>query len=102
MNQIKQGDVLVATWGYEAAISDFYVVLKRTPKMVTLAHVRSREQAIGSYYTDGWTSTPTDLIDGKPFRRKVCVYDGEEYVGISSYANAYPWNGKPMHNFNWH
>ena len=102
MKQIEQGDILVATWGYDAAISDFYVVLKRTPKTVELAHLRTHEQPLGNYYTDGWSATPTDVVDGKPFRRRVASYDGEEYVGISSYANAYLWNGKPVHNFNWH
>lgn len=93
---MKASDILYSAWGYEQTNVSYYIVVKATEKTVLL-------QEIGKdYHRDGnnlfGTATPNPLeLRGKPFRRKIDkTYRGEPCVSISSYENAYPWDGKPV------
>jgi hypothetical protein len=50
-NAVKIGDIFVYSWGYEQTNIDFFKVLKRTPKTVTVAKIPSRvdvDKSIGA------------------------------------------------------
>lgn len=98
--KIEVGSILHGSYGYEASISDFFKVVKRTPKQVVIVKLRRHDVGTGCME---WTAVPTDEEIGKPMRRKVqhSKYFGE-YVGINSYENAYVWDGKPVENYNYH
>lgn len=86
-------EFFVSQWGYEQTNVDFYKVLKRTAKTVTLIRVNSRRK-----YLD-WTnylSVPVDAIakGAEAFRRTIRKgYKDCEAVSINSYASAYAWDG---------
>ena len=101
--RIEAGDILCASFGYEAQLTDFYKVVKRTPKQVEL--VRLKERCFDYHGMEGWMVEPTDEEIGDSFRRKVKAdwYDGEECVKVRDYGSvARLWSGKPIHNYNWH
>ena len=98
MAEIRENDIIVGHFGYEADIAVFYRVLKRTPSQVQL--VELEEQRWGGFMD--WECVPKDREVGKPFRRKVKDYGNGEYVSISSYEIARLWDGKPVSCYNYH
>jgi hypothetical protein len=119
---IKEGDILVANWGYEANNVNFFKVLKRTKHFVTIAELDSVVADNNPGVWNGvtlmpgttwkswsqWADPDGQIIrkdDGSPidFRRKVLgTSDGYEYALFTSYANMYLWNGEPQLDYNWH
>ena len=119
---IKEGDILLANWGYEGNNPDFFKIIKRTAKQVVMMLLE--EEVVGhgthplgeSYVIP--TNTPATWSvwrennygenENKPviLTKKVKVYerDGElfEYVELAYYAWAKLWNGKPAHDYCWH
>ena len=120
---IKEGDILVAQWGYEANNVNYFKVLKRTAKFVVVAELNteyvSGETGIydGVYVQPGTTwknwslwadrdaVTRERTTDGQPItmRRKVQSYPNQdEYALLCSYAHMYLWNGQPQVDYNHH
>lgn len=95
---IKENDILVAEFGYEANLARFYKVLKRTEKTVVLQRVEKRSVTRRNLL-DGWQTVPADEAIGKPFRRKV---QPDGYVIVNSVEYAWPWDGEPIEEYNWH
>lgn len=59
--KIEVGDILLASWGYDANISDFYRVTKRTATTVTVEKLKSKVVGLGDFY-DARQVMPTDEI----------------------------------------
>jgi hypothetical protein len=89
---LKVGDILYSSWGYDQTNIDFYEVLKVTKSMAIIHRIDSRIVRRDIPY-DYVVPVPGKLSSrGKPLRKRVRP-DG--MVGISSYAVARPWDGKP-------
>jgi hypothetical protein len=89
---LKVGDILYSSWGYDQTNIDFYEVLKVTKSMAIIHRIDSRIVRRDIPY-DYVVPVPGKLSSrGKPLRKRVRP-DG--MVGISSYASASPWDGKP-------
>jgi len=120
---IKEGDILVAQWGYEANNVNYFKVLKRTKTFVEVAELNAEyvpgDTGIydGRYVQPGTTwkhyslwadrdsSSASRRDDGQPivFRRKVKTHsDGGEYVNLCEYAHMNLWNGRPQIDYNHH
>ena len=120
MNAIKEGDILLANWGYEANNPNYFKVLKRTAKQVILMQLktiivsRDNHPLGGSYVVPSaepathsvWFSQ--DLYDEGPrkpaiIKKKVHSDEaGNEHIELANYAWAYLWNGQPAHDYNYH
>ena len=96
---MKVGDILYASWGYEQTNIDFYEVVKATAKTVTVWKLKSEKT-----YTGQMTGTAKPILGAyaetrrnelKDIRRKVCQYSDREFISITDYANAYPYDNKP-------
>ena len=100
--RIEAGDILCASFGYEALFSEFYKVVRRTPKMVEIVRLKNRNFDHNGMM--GWMTEPVDEEIGDTFRRKVLDwYEDEECVRVRDYGGvARVWSGKPIHNYNWH
>jgi hypothetical protein len=98
--KIKVGDILLATWGYDACLADFYKVTARKNKTIVMVK-------LANHNTGDWcsgTSSPAkpENMLGTPVKRLIKTYNNNEYVkGISS-GYAYIWNGKPVNTYNHH
>ena len=93
------GAILYASWGYDQTNIDFYqvveVVGKKSVKLRGISG-KSIRQAAGADYVvaskDSFKDRDTFLEDGNPPTLKR-VKQGNT-ISLSSYANAYPWDGK--------
>jgi hypothetical protein len=91
---IKEGDILVSSWGYDQTNVDFYQVVKRSgAQWLTLQKIDQKSEETA------WCQGTTVPIPGQfsqnsnPFRRHAI----RDSVRITSYARAYPWDGRPRH-----
>jgi len=116
-NVLKEGDILLANWGYEANNPHFFKIIKRTKTQVTINQLKD---ATVSYTNDGmggkmviptveiatwsvWRDDNSAVNNPVVLRRKIQTdYKGNECINLSSYARAYLWDGKPAHDYNWH
>ena len=120
---IKEGDILVMQWGYEANNVNFFKVLKRTKTQVVIAELESimtQPYPCGcgthKYVTAGdswkswslWANRDGGFIehnyDGPTaFRRKVKTNSYQnEIVWVTDYAYAYLWDGDEVEDYNHH
>lgn len=93
---VNNGDIFVATWGYEQTNADFYQVIAVTPKGVRIRHIKSKEKTEGSSMS-GYAVPIKDAFDGSPKTKRITIYDGEENIRIdSSQGLANKWDGNPV------
>lgn len=90
-------DIVVSSWGYDQTNVDFYRIIKRTEKSVTIRRLKSKVTITG--YMSG-TSLPLNEFekDSKELTRKIHVSNAENkelYVKISSFSFAYLWDKTP-------
>lgn len=89
---MKQGDILVSSWGYEQTNVDFYEVVKVTAKTVTLVPIERKVQLKGFMR---YTAMPIPGSGkGKAFRRRIIDCFGVPACRITNYAFARLWNGE--------
>lgn len=98
---LKEGDILYSSWGYDQTNIDFYQVTK----VVGKKSVKIRKIYSGIDHHDGCQSNyVVPMKDSFYENRGEYDRDGNEMlkrvqegniVSISSYANAYPWDGSP-------
>jgi hypothetical protein len=124
---IAVGDILLCSWGYEANISDFYRVIKRTAATLTVEKLKAQTIGHGDFY-DARRVMPSDEVaternwhaDGEVWepvilKRKIksqttkswnaAFGDYEftkEYIQIRDYSRAYLWSGDEQIDYNHH
>lgn len=124
---MQVGDILVASWGYDANISDFYRITKRTATMVTVEKLKAKTVGLGDFF-DARRVMPTDEVaternynkNGETWepvvlKRKIKTYTTEsyntligdytftrEYIQPTDYCNAYLWDGTEQTDYNHH
>jgi hypothetical protein len=126
---IEVGDILLCSWGYEANISDFYRVIKRTTSTVTVEKLKPVTVGHGDFYDarrvmpshevateQEWNSETQDYTT-KPIilKRKIKSstaqgwnpIEGEyaitrEYIQPRSYSYAHIWSGREQIDYNHH
>lgn len=117
---IKEGDILLANWGYEANNPDFFKVLKRTDKQVILMELQNEWVSKDNHPLGGGYVIPTDKAATWSVWRKYAYEadeakepviikkkvhtdsEGVEHIKLAYYAWAYLWNGQPAHDYNYH
>ena len=91
-HNLKEGDILYSSWGYDQTNIDFYQVIEVGEKSVKI-------RGIGSKIVD--SSPGSDMVAAVPgsFHGPTMtkMVGQGDVVRISSYASAYPWDGKPKH-----
>lgn len=86
---MQVNDILVSKWGYEQTNINFYKIVKVTKTMATLQELNSIE--LNEEDMTGW-KMPLDKVKGQPFRRKIHIFNNEEFIYINSYSIAKIWN----------
>jgi hypothetical protein len=117
---ISEGDILLANWGYEANNPQFFKVLKRTAKQVTLMQMKDKRVSNDNHYLGGgyvvptdepatwslwWNDNPWPDDERKPVIIKKKVHadsEGIEHIELAYYAWAFLWDYKPAHEYNYH
>jgi hypothetical protein len=96
----KVGDILVATYGYEACIARFAKVIAVTKASVKIEHLGTIKN-----YTSPmtWESRPNIDSTGGNVQIKRFKAIGETYaVKDSSFSTFFPWSGKVINCYNYH
>lgn len=79
---MKQGDILVSSWGYEQTNVDFYEVVKVTAKTVTLIPIERKVQLKGFMR---YEATPIPGSGkGKAFRRRLLIVSTFLHVALQA------------------
>lgn len=88
--KIKEGSILVSSWGYEQTNVDFYVVLKRKNTMAVIQRVGQFREPNRD---DSGTCTPdvSKKFD-EPFKKKIGNYG----IRLTSFSSARLWDGRSM------
>ena len=107
---LKVGDILTSSWGYDQTNVDFYQVVKLSKCFVELMPIEGKVTSYDDCYMDTvipvpgqrlqyWNNDPEPII-----RRKISSGDttgkNEVYIRISSCQYARPWNGMPRKQTN--
>lgn len=106
MQQVMIGDVFAAQWGYEQTNVDFYQVVKKSTKTVTVAPIKSAGVDTGWCQrevvpiVDAFTANEHVGMAGK--RCTMQGFGSRPAIKICDYANAYLWDGSPMHETSWY
>ena len=91
---ITVGDIFYSSWGYEQTNIDFYQVVGVTDKTVKLRKISQENDWSEDRNNGGKTIPKANEFTGEAFSRK--RRDGHEFLKISDYCYAYPWDGKPQ------
>ena len=97
-HQIVRGDIFVCSWGYDQTNVDFYQVVKRTPKTVTVRQVAAETLSDGPLTMTGKARAIPGQFIGEPMRRKMENVLDNAWISINSYAaakatrNPHEWN----------
>lgn len=101
IDSLNIGDILSATWGYEATWYEFYKVIGKQGSFVLLRELKKNTTHEGCQY--GWAShgivSPSDEFYGDEIIKRKA---GDGYVRINSYTYAHRWDGKAREEANWH
>jgi hypothetical protein len=58
---MQVGDILLCSWGYEANISDFYRIIKRTATTVTVEQLKAETVGFGDFYDSRIVTASNEL-----------------------------------------
>jgi hypothetical protein len=101
-NSVMIGEIFYSSWGYDQTNIDFYQVIKKTPKTITVRRIRSKSEPaytmacyvmpIKDSFLD--SDHPYDTSFGSPMVKKLSVFsDGQVYFKPASYSIATIWDG---------
>lgn len=106
MEQVEVGDIFYSMWGYDQTNVDFYQVVKKTAKMITLRPIEAESTETGPWQYEkvpkpGVFRTGYDLVPEQGKRFKMQGYSDRPMVSLTSFADAYLWDGKPLSATSW-
>ena len=101
---LNVGDILCATWGYDAVNVDFYKVIKATDKTVTVAPLLTETVKSEGFHGEWVRPIEDEIVPLVEYRRKVKHSpSGNPFVEVvGNYHRAYKWNGEDVHTYNYH
>ncbi len=92
---LKVGDIMVCSWGWEQTQVDFLQIVKTTKSTVTVRRIRSEETEDAGRDCGRCVAVKDSFIDGGV--ETTYRANAENRLRITSYSNAYLWDGKSMH-----
>lgn len=94
-NDYSIGSIVYESWGYEQTNIDFYVIVKKSAKFVTILPMTKISSAMDNNMST--QEQPGEIkANAKPIRRKMSYMNEIEETGFSvGHGWATPYNGKP-------
>lgn len=95
-HNLKEGDILYSSWGYDQTNVDFYQVTKVIDKMVVIREVASNVVS-GDGSSESVVAVPNRFVGDA--MKKIPTGTGNDVgkIRLTSFSWAYPWDGKPKH-----
>lgn len=98
-HNVKVGDIFYSSWGYDQTNIDYFKITK----LIGKNKVEYAKVSTDVIYDNDSTlhksqdkTAPGSHI-GKPIRGLINMTGGRPSISIESFANAYPWDGKPLY-----
>lgn len=92
--EVAVGDFFVSSWGYDQTNVDFYQVTGTTRTMVKIRAIKKKiVSGKGGPYEK--VVPIANTMYGPEIRKKLKEWSGLPYIKLTSYSNAYKWDGKP-------
>ncbi len=86
------GAILYSAWGYDQTNIDYYQIIDRTDKMVTIQKI-AKKYLETNYPSEESVVPAKDNFVGEPMKKKIGAYG----ISLNSYANASLWDGEPKY-----
>lgn len=100
-HSLKVGDILYSSWGYEQTNVDFFKVVRLAGKtMIEVTELACESVQATGGMSDTVIASNREL--GGSMRRKVNMWGSRPSISLTSFSNAYPWDGKPIHRSWYH
>ena len=90
-HELKKGDILYSSWGYDQTNVDFYEVTESLQKAVRIRQVASK--VVSSSFGSEKVVPVAGKFIGPPMLKRVSIGN---CVKIESYASACKWDGRPV------
>lgn len=95
MTDVKVGDIFECSWGYDQTNVDFYEVVGLTPSGKSVKVRRTAKKRTDDSHV---TAAPGACSDTPTTTKRISIgYQGRPSFRVSSYADAYLWDGKPTY-----
>jgi hypothetical protein len=98
---LKNGDIFVASWGYDQTNVDFYQVVGVFGKMAELRPIKHKSEGHGEGYSsmsDHVVPVKDSFIGEGSFKIIQSSGNGKAEFSFSSYKSAYAWDGTPRYS----
>ena len=93
-NPAKVGDILYSSWGYDQTNIDFYQVVKVSGKTIKIREIKGRQTESTGFMTGEVVAVPDSFV-GNELKKIVKPASDGYAVTITSYADAWKWDGSP-------
>ena len=100
-NELEVGDILASSWGWEQTNVEFYEVVAKSARYVTVREIRRDYDETG-FMSGTVTPRPGEFVTGYSHiedneRGKRCRVGAGGTVRINDVVSAWKWNGKPQY-----
>lgn len=92
-HDLKVGDILVQSWGYEQTNVDFYEVTALVGKAMVEIRELAQSRTHEGFMTGNCAPVPGKYIGPAMRKRPTRGYEGKAYVKIYSFSGATKWDG---------
>lgn len=102
-HDLKEGDILYSSWGWEQTNIDFYQVTEVvSDKTVKIREIKAKEVSQGEFMSGRKVALRGEFVgDSKEMTKRVQCSNGRPYIRLNSYSWTSPWDGSPM-NYSWY
>jgi hypothetical protein len=97
VDSVKIGDIFQFSWGYDQTNVDFYQVVQKHGRILTLREIgqRSTDTETGNSMADYRVPVKDAFVIHKePLKKLLQFYHGTPYIKMASYGSCHLWNGK--------
>jgi len=91
VSPVEIDTVYVSRWGYDQTNVEFFQVVAATPKTILLREIAQRAVRHIGNMSECVEPLPGEFV-GAPFRRKIHP-EMRNGVSLTTFSNAYPWDG---------
>jgi len=96
-HNLKPGDILYSSWGYDQTNIDFYQVTQKVgKKSVKIRPIRSTVDHHDGCQSNYMIPEKNGFTGGEMLKRVTDGYNGGHWITLNSFSGASDWNGKPI------
>lgn len=94
VTKLKVGSILYTSWGYDQTNVDWYQVIEVKPSGKSVVIRKIARDIVEDGFMAGRSTPCPGQFTGEPMLKRVRAGD---MLTITSYASAFPWDGKPKY-----